>query len=294
LVDIHAEVSTAQQMVGDYAPAIEHAHVALGIAEEADADILRQQALQRLVIALFESDQWSAAIAAGPEMVDILRRVTVKHSDRLRWAFLTIAVAHALRGEERDVGRMMRYVHPVADAHETQYIGLYQGRLALARGDWQEAERLMLRAFNYEPGRQILAALHSDVAELAARTGNRSLFERFGAEALELGWRSGARKALAQAIRARAIVSLHAHQIEDAQADLANALKRYQDLGTPWEVARTRYVLAAVLRHPGAGADHDAARVQLGQALRAFEELGAIADAGRARSALTGGEVRLI
>jgi hypothetical protein len=223
-----------------------------------------------------------------------MHRIAVKHSDRLRWALLAVAVAHALRGEERDVGRLLRYVHPVADAHETQYIGLYQGRLALARGDWQEAERLMLRAFTYEPGRHILAALHSDVAELAARTSNRKLFEHFGAEALELGWRSGARKALAQAIRARAIHSLHTGQFEDAQADLANALKRYEDLGTPWEVARTHYVQAALLHRMGARHDGDVARHLLTQALRTFESMGAMADAVRTRAALAGGEVRLI
>jgi class 3 adenylate cyclase len=294
LVDIHAEVSTALQMVGDYQPAIEHARIAWDIAEEAETDILRLQALQRLVIALFESDQWAETTAAGPRLLDVTHRIVVKHSDRLRWAFLAIAVAHALRGEERDVGRLLSYVHPVADAHETQYIGLYQGRLALARGDWQEAERLMLRAFTYEPGRHILAALHSDVAELAARTSNRKLFEHFGAEALELGWRSGARKALAQAIRARAIHGLHTDQFEDAQADLANALKRYEDLGTPWEIARTHYIQAALLYRMGTGHDGDVARHLLTQALRTFESMGAIADAMRTRAALAGGEVRLI
>jgi tetratricopeptide (TPR) repeat protein len=294
LVDIHAEVSTACQMVGDYQPASEHARLALDIAEEADADILRQQALQRLIIALFESDQWAEAIALGPRMLEVLYRVAVKHSDRLRWALLAVAIAHAHRGEERDVVRYTHYVHSVADAHETQYVGLYQGRLALARGDWQEAERLMLRAFGYEPGRHILAALHSDVAELAARTGNQQVYERYGAEALELGWRSGARKALAQAIRARAIQELRSGEYEDARADLANALRRYEDLGTSWEVARTQYLQAALLRQTHVGRGEDESHRLLTEALRTFERMSAIADATRARVALAGGEARLL
>jgi hypothetical protein len=293
LVDIHAEVSSAHQMVGDYQAAAEHAQIAWNIAEEADADVLRLQALQRLIVAHFEGDHWAETAALGPRLLDVLHRVTTKHSDRLRWSFLAIAVTHALRGEERDAGRYARYVHPVADAHETQYVGLYWARLALARGDWQEAERLMLRAYTYEPGRHILAALHSDLAELAARTRNRQLFDRFGAEALELGWRSGARKALAQAIRARAIVALNGDHLEDAQADLANSLKRYTDLGTAWEFARTRYLQAAVMRR-ATPIDSAAIREALTEALRTFEGMGAIADAGRTRSALAGGEVRLI
>ncbi|HEV2237366.1 MAG TPA: hypothetical protein VGR57_11960, partial [Ktedonobacterales bacterium] len=294
LVDIHAEVSTASQMVGDYPPAIEHARLALEIAEKDDADILRQQALQRLVIAHFESDQWAEATAVGPRMLEVFHRVAVKHSDRLRWALLAVAVVHAYRGEERDVVRYTSYVHPVADAHETQYVGLYQGRLALARGDWQEAERLMLRAFSYEPGRLILAALHSDVAELAARSGNQLVYERYGAEALELGWRSGARKALAQAIRARAIQELRSGEHEDALADLANALRRYADLGTPWEVARTKLLQAALLRQMHRAGEADTARRLLTEALGTFESMGALADAARAKAALAGGEVRLL
>jgi class 3 adenylate cyclase len=292
LVDMHAEVSSAHQLVGDFPLAVEHAQIAWAIADEADSDVLRMQALQRLIVAQFESDQWDGAIAGGPRLLEMLNREAIRHSDRLRWALLAVALAHALRGEEGDAGRYVRLVHPVADAHETQYVGLYWARLALARGDWEEAERLMLRALTYEPGRLILAALHSDIAELAARTNNRQLFDRFGGEALELGWRSGARKALAQAIRARAIVELQSDHLEDAQADLTNALKRFTDLGTEWEVARTHYLQAAVLRAARSPRD-DAVRRELNQAARTFERMGAMADAVRARAALAGGEVRL-
>jgi class 3 adenylate cyclase len=293
LVDIHAEVSSAHQMVGDYEAAVEQAQIAWDIAEEADADVLRLQAVQRLVIAHFEGDHWREAIALSPRLLDVLQRVAIRHSDRLRWSLLCMALAHALRGEERDAARYAREVQPVADAHETQYVGLYWARLALARGDWEEAQRLMLRALNYEPGRHILAALYADLAELAARTNTHQSYDRFGAEALELGWRSGARKALAQAIRARGIFALQQDHLEDAQADLANALKRYTDLDTSWEVARTRYLQAAVLRRSG-HTEKDAARHALAEALGTFERLGALGDAGRARSALAGGEVRLL
>jgi class 3 adenylate cyclase/tetratricopeptide (TPR) repeat protein len=293
LVDMHAEVSSAHQLVGDFPLAVEHAQIARDIADEADSDVLRLQALQRLAVAHFESDQWDATIAGGKSLLEVLYRVSIRHSDRMRWALLAVAIAHALRGEEADAGRYVRLVHPVADAHETQYVGLYWARFALARGDWEEAQRLMLRALTYEPGRLILAALHSDIAELAARTNNHQLFERYGAEALELGWRSGARKALAQAIRARAIVALQSDHLEDAQADLTNALKRYTDLGTEWEVARTHYLQAAALRRTQPPHDQSV-RNELAQAARTFERLGAMADAVRARAALAGGEVRLI
>jgi hypothetical protein len=132
------------------------------------------------------------------------------------------------------------------------------------------------------------------LADLGARRGNRLLYDRFGAEALELGWRSGARKALAQAIRARGIHAVAEARWEDADADLRNALKRFEDLGTAWEEARTRVDVAVLAHRRGAGDDDALARDQLTTALAIFTRLGAQADAALTVAKLRGGEVARI
>src|SRR5262249_43793822 len=131
---------------------------------------------------------------------------------------------------------------------EAQYVGLFRGRLALARGALHEARRLLLAALDSRSGRHSTAALYAELAELGARLRDHDLHRRFAATALELGWRSGPRKPLAQAIRARGIVATAESRWDDAEADLRAAHQRYADLGTDWEAARTRYALAGLAR----------------------------------------------
>ena len=77
----------------------------------------------------------------------------------------------------------------------------------------------------------------------------------------------------------------------DAARDLGDALTRFTDLGTVWEEARTRYVMAALLRRQ---AGNDARAVaSLRAALHLFEQVGAVRDIARAKAALAGGEIRL-
>jgi len=163
----------------------------------------------------------------------------------------------------------------------------------LARGATADARQTLLDALDTRSGRHSMATLVAELAELAARTGDTELYGRFGAQALELGWRSGARKALAQATRARAIVALAEGRWDDALADAQSALTRYRELGTAWEEARSRYVLASLYRRRAEPDDEARARDELTQALALFESLHAVRDIARARAALAGGDVRL-
>ena len=179
------------------------------------------------------------------------------------------------------------------ETDKAQYLEVYRGRLALARGATDEAREIFLSALDYRSGRQGLAPLLAELAELGARTGDAALYERFGAQALELGWRSGARKSLAQATRARSIVAIGEERFDDALTDVENALQIYQSLGTTWEEARTRYVLAGLYRRRGSEADAACAQTELARALALFDALRAVRDIARARAALAGGDIRL-
>jgi hypothetical protein len=94
-------------------------------------------------------------------------------------------------------------------------------------------------------------------------------------------------------LRARAIVGVSSGRWEDALADGQNALTRYRELGCGWEEARSRYVLAGLYRRRNDPGDDGRAREELTQALSLFDDLRAVRDIARVRSALAGGDVRL-
>jgi len=296
LVDIHSEVSLACHLVGEYAEAVEQAQAALRLAEETDLEGLRAQALRSAVLAWFEWDSFEEALTLGSQLRVAAAQADINTSHRHAWAILALGIAAARTGVRDDTpSRMRRDVEALlrSEADRPQYLEVYRGRLALARGATDEARAIFLAALDYRSGRQSLASLLAELAELGARTGDHALYERFGAQALELGWRSGARKSLAQATRARAIVAIGEERWDDALTDAENALQAYQSLGTTWEEARTRYVLAGLYRRRGAEGDAALAQSELARALALFDALRAVRDIARARAALAGGDIRL-
>jgi hypothetical protein len=196
-------------------------------------------------------------------------------------------------GQRDESDRVAQLVNDAPPLDWVQFVSLYKARLALARGAEREARLLLLAALDAHSGRLVLPALLAELAELGARSGDRDLYERFGAQAQELGWRSGARKALAQAIRARGIVAVADARWDDAVGDLESSLNRYRELDTPWEQARTRYALAGCYRRRNESGDDERARDELREALRLFDTLHAVRDIARVRAALAGGDVRL-
>ncbi|HEX8983160.1 MAG TPA: adenylate/guanylate cyclase domain-containing protein [Ktedonobacterales bacterium] len=292
IVDINTEVSQAYQQVGEFEASTRHAQIALTLAHEVDSDTLRVKALWCMVLSQFEWDHWAESSQIGAELQSRAQHTVLRQSHHYAWALLALATIAARTGDPDAAERLARVV---GESHKSpaQEIELARARLALARGEPRDAQQLMLNALDLRAGRHSMAALMAELAELAARTGDLDLYDRFGAEALELGWRSGARKALAQAIRARAIVSVSAGRWDDAQADAQNALDRYRALGCGWEEARSRYVLAGLCRRRGAQGDDERAGEELTLALRLFEDLHAVRDIARVRSALAGGDVRL-
>ena len=296
LVDMYSEISLACHLVGEYAEAVEHAQAALRLAEEAEVEAARTQALRSAVLAWFEWDSFAEALTLGRQMRMAATQVDVVSSHRHAWAILALAIAAARTGVRDDTpGHVRREVETMlrTETDKAQYLEVYRGRLALARGATDEAREIFLAALDYRSGRQGLAPLLAELAELGARTGDVALYERFGAQALELGWRSGARKSLAQATRARAIIAIGEERFDDALTDVENALQIYQSLGTTWEEARTRYVLAGLYRRRASDGDASCAQTELARALALFDALRAVRDIARARAALAGGDIRL-
>jgi predicted ATPase/class 3 adenylate cyclase len=293
LVDIHTEVSQAHQAVGEYAEAVTHARAALDIARAAETEALQAQALRALAIAYYEWDHWAEALEAGEELLHISTQAQPRLSHRQLAAILAMATIKARSGDRDGSDRLARQVAENSQACEVQYLAVGRARLALSLGATREARQLLLKGLDDREGRVGMAMLLAEVAELLAREGDLALYDRYGPQALELGWRSGARKALAQAIRARGIVAMAESRWDDALADIESAFTRYSDLGTIWEEARTRYALAGLYRRRGETGDEQRAYDELTRAQAIFSSLSAIRDLARTRSALAGGEIRL-
>ncbi len=293
LVDIHAEVGNAYTLVGDYAAAVAQGQMALELAQSTETPELGARAARALLISYFEWDDWQEAITTGQRLLNQPNSLGALRSSQHRWAMLAWAIAHTRRGERDQADLLVKRITMAADRTEVQLVELMKGRLALARGATKEARQLFLSAYDARSGRVLLPVLLAELTELGARTADMELYERFSEQAAELGWRSGARKALAQAFRANGIVAVAQRRWEDAEADLESALDRYLDMGTRWEEARTRYALAGLYQRRGAGRDDALAREQLTRALALYEPLRAVRDIARVRAALAGSDVRL-
>jgi class 3 adenylate cyclase len=295
LVDINAEVSQAYQFTGDFAEATRYAGVAYNVAQTAASNELRVRALDRAVGAWAEWDRWDDAWRAGIESRELAQRAVSRVSTHHHWALLSLAIIATRQGDADTAAQITRASTELGDATMTSqlFLELARGRLALARGATREARQILLAALDLRSGRHSMAALLAELAEIAARLGDSDLYERYGPSALELGWRSGARKALAQAVRARAIVAIAAGRWDDALTDASDAIERYAKLGCAWEEARSRYALAGLYRRRQDTSDNDLARDELTKALAVFERLRATRDIARARAALAGSDIRL-
>jgi class 3 adenylate cyclase len=293
LVDIHIEVSQAHQTVGEYAEAVAQARQALEIANAAETGALQTNALRGLVIAYYEWNRWTEALKYGDELLAIAAQASPRLSHRQLAALLAMADIKARMGDRDGADALARKVAEHSQMCNVQYIAVGRARLALAQGATREARQLLLDGLEEREGRVGMALLLAELAELLALDGDLEQYERYGPQALELGWRSGARKALAQAIRARGIAALSARRWEDAQSDLESAFTRYSDLGTLWEEARTRYALAGLYRRRGNSGDDQRAEDELRRALEVYNAQGAVRDVTLARAALSGGMIRL-
>jgi predicted ATPase/class 3 adenylate cyclase len=293
LVDIHTEVSQAHQAVGEYAEAVTHARTALDIARAAETEALQAQALRALTLAYYEWDHWTEALDAGEDLLRVSAQAQPRLSHRQLAAILAMATMKSRMGDRDGSDRLARQVAENSQACDVQYLAVGRAQLALSLGATREARQLLLNGLEDREGRVGMAMLLAELAELLAREGDLTLYDRYGPQALELGWRSGARKALARAIRARGIVAMAESRWDDALADIESAFTRYADLGTVWEEARTRYALAGLYRRRGEPGDEQRAHDELTRAQAIFSSLSAVRDLARTRSALAGGDIRL-
>lgn len=120
-------------------------------------------------------------------------------------------------------------------------------------------------------------------ADSAARAHDEVGLGSYLAIAEESAARANHNLYVAVARRARGVSHRLAGELDQATDQLAQAAEEFRAMDTPWQIGRTLLELGEVEQHRG---NNDSARGHYSEALTAFEGLGAVPDAERARSAL--------
>ena len=108
--------------------------------------------------------------------------------------------------------------------------------------------------------------------EIQARTGDLRLPAAAADHVLALATHAGAGKEIAQTYRALGVVFCSSGDSSTAAKHFAEALRRYQELGTRWEVARTLHDWGRAEFKSADSGSRDRAREMLGRALAIFRE----------------------
>ena len=122
-------------MVGEYGRAVEHARIGLALAEEIENDILRAQALQRLVITYYEWDHWANAINDGDLFLAVAAHTPMVTQSHYRWGVLAYVVALLRTGGADRAERVLRELDELPPINESQYVPVFRARVQLARGN---------------------------------------------------------------------------------------------------------------------------------------------------------------
>ena len=201
------------------------------------------------------------ARAAGEE----LERFLVAYAAE---AYLELGEIRLRLGDQQGAETAFRQAHALGTDPQPG-----QGLLLLARGEPEAAARGLRRALE-----NVNLATVARARILEALVEAASTFDQVGADtaARELEGIAAAnpRPALrAMALRARASIDVAAGT--QATAALRQALQLWRSLDAPYEVARTRVLLAASYQLEG---DAEGARLELDAAALAFDRLGAAPD----------------
>ena len=150
--------------------------------------------------------------------------------------------------------------------------------LRLAQGDREAAAVAIRRAVMETTQSLKRAGLLPAFAEIMLAVGELEEARRASRELEASAAASGSVMLGALAAQTRGAVALADGDAATALTELRQAARTWQELGAPYESARTRVLVGLACRQLG---DEDAGELELEAARRAFEELGAVPDLAR-------------
>ena len=266
LIDIGCMLSQAYSALGRYADAVREAQAAADLGEIGLGG-WHVHALLWRTWAHFAGDQWDDAAQSFEDFLRVWESYDRIYQTFVGELFLILAVVSARRGEEEKASALARQAQDYTvrrQLHLPALLLMAQGRLAEARVALEELAS----------GRgQLIPVVQAHLAEVQARSGD----PRAAAAAehvLALATSAGASKEIAQSHRALGIALASVGETSTADEHFAEALRRYQALGTRWEIAQTLRDWGRVQLESKDTTARDRGRERLGVALTMFDELG--------------------
>jgi DNA-binding CsgD family transcriptional regulator len=184
-------------------------------------------------------------------------------------ALYELGEIHRLRGEAAAAEAAYR---GCAELGRPPHPGL--ALLRLTQGDADAARASISRALAEHRGRQRFALLAAAV-EIHVAAAEMAAAHAASTELAQAAERIGSPWLKAMDLRADGLLLLADRQPEPALARLQDALAFFNELGMPYEGARTRIAIAAACDAVG---DAEGGRLEREAAVRAFREIGAVAD----------------
>ena len=256
---------------------------AIGLARARGALGLLAESLSVRSLHLFLAQRFDGAAAAAAEGAELARELGAQNFTTLPTNVL--AAVAAIRGQDEEAVRRAAETMERATVHglarQAAMAAWALAHLDLARGRWAEALERLMAMSDVRPGHgdALLAVIAlPDTIEAAVRAGQReralALLPAFEA------WAEGAGAAWARPRLAgyRAILA----EGDEATAHFEEALALAED-ARPFDLARIRLLYGEHLRRERR---RTAAREHLRAAIEAFERLGAVPWAERARAEL--------
>lgn len=225
---------------------------------------------------------WAQAEQEARKACDELQRYQI--SEMAALGFYAIGQIRLRMGDLPAAEEAFRQAHEMGAVPEP---GLALVRLA--QGDTAAAAASLRRALANESERSGRARLLPAEIEVALAVGDRERARSASKELDGIAVTFGTVAMDAIASTARAALQLSDDDAAAAETTVRAALRLWQELEMPYDVARARLLLAAALRAQG---DDAAAELELQAARSTFERLGARLDLRRA-SELLGGEARV-
>ena len=266
LTDIGCMLSQTYSALGRYADAVREAQAAANLVAMGSGG-WQFHALHLRTWAYFAGDRWDDATRSFEEFLHVWESHGRVYRTFVGELFLIQAVVLVRRDEWEKASALARQAEDYIARrllHLPALLLMAQGRLADAR--------VVLEELAGGRGR-LSPAVQAHLAEIQARTDDPRATAATE-HVLAFATRAGARKEIAQAHRARGIILGSAGQWSTAEEHFAEALQRYQELGTRWEVARTLHDWGRAALHSDDSASHDRARERLSNALAIFQEFG--------------------
>jgi DNA-binding CsgD family transcriptional regulator len=261
--------------------------------------------------------EWTTALAqwceSQPDLVPFTGQCLVRRAEIMqlhgKWSdaidVARGACAHFRRGPEQPAiaaafyqqGELQRLRGELAAAEESYREATRRGRnaqpgLALLRMAQEQTEAAasgIRAALEQGKGRPARCRLLPAYVEIMIVAGDLDAAEAGAKELTQLAEAIGAPLLHAAAAQATGVVALARGDARSALDGLRRSCATWQEIGVPYEAARTRVLIAQALRALG---DDDAATMELDAARWAFEQLAATGDVARvarlARGAPTG------